>query len=83
LPASAVVQKDNDVYCFQVRQGKAAKTPLQIGLNDGQRVEVLKIRRISAPAAKAQWMSISGKETIVKANVEQLADGQQVVVKER
>jgi multidrug efflux pump subunit AcrA (membrane-fusion protein) len=76
LPSSAVVQKDNEVYCFRVHNGKALKTPLQIGLNNGQRVEVLKIQRLPAKGGRREWDVVSGKETIVQGNLEKLTNGQ-------
>jgi multidrug efflux pump subunit AcrA (membrane-fusion protein) len=83
LPASAVVMKDNEVYCFQVHDGKAVKTPLQIGLNNGRRVEVLMIQRRASEKGTVGWVTFSGKEKFVQGNAEKLSDGQEVIAKER
>jgi RND family efflux transporter MFP subunit len=78
LPVSAVVMKDNEVYCFRVENGKAVKTPLQTGLNDGHRVEVR--RKLPKPGEKERWGDITGKEAVIQADVDNLTDGQEVSV---
>jgi multidrug resistance efflux pump len=78
LPASAVVMKDNEAYCFQVSQGRAVKTPLQPGLSDGKRVEVFKIKRNPGQAGKGDWEDFTGTEQVVQGNTEKLAAGQEV-----
>jgi HlyD family secretion protein len=72
LPASAVVQKDNEVYCFQVEKGRVVKTPLQIGLSNGQRIEVLKKK---STMGHGKWIDLNGKERIVRGNVDHIKDG--------
>jgi multidrug efflux pump subunit AcrA (membrane-fusion protein) len=81
LPASAVVVKDDEAYCFRVEKSKAVKTPLQIGLSNGKRVEVLRKRLEPARAgARPRWEEVTGTEPIVQGNADQLTDGQEVKV---
>lgn len=74
LPAAAVVSQDDGVFCFQVRDGKAIRTPLQVGLSDGQRTEILKQR---VPGGEDQWVDFTGNE-VIAANPAALKDGQAV-----
>jgi multidrug resistance efflux pump len=84
LPLSAVVMEDNEVYCFTERDGKAIKTPLQTGLNDGKRIEIIKIQRTPAQNGdKARWVDPTGNERIARSDKEKLKDGQKVEVSSR
>jgi multidrug resistance efflux pump len=81
LPVSAVVVKDNDVYCLRVIEGKVVRTPVQVGLNDGKRFEVLRIQIKSARAGeKKVWTNFTGKEPIIEQVSDQLSDGEEVRV---
>jgi multidrug efflux pump subunit AcrA (membrane-fusion protein) len=81
LPASAVVTKDNEVFCFRVEKGKAVKVFLRIGLNNGHRVEVLKkLPKRAKPGEKEQWEDITGKEAIVQGDADKLINGEEVSV---
>jgi HlyD family secretion protein len=44
LPAAAVVRQGDATFAFTVRDGKAARVPVQTGFSDGTRVELLKWR---------------------------------------
>ncbi len=82
LPASAVVQTDEGIYCNRVVNGKAIRTPLRLGARDGGLVEILKAR-LPARAARAglRWLDFSGDELIVASGAATLADGQAVTVR--
>jgi RND family efflux transporter MFP subunit len=64
LPLSAIVSEPGKDYCVVVSAGKAARRPIQTGLSDGTRIEVVS--------------GLDGSEFAVKANVASLADGQPV-----
>ena len=78
LPAAAVVTEGDTAYCFRVQDGKAIRTPLQIGLRGGGRIEVVKLRITNGD--KIAWVDVTGKEEIVAANTATLGDGQPVKV---
>jgi hypothetical protein len=44
VPVAAVTTGEN-AHCFLVQNGKAEKTPVQLGRSDGQHIELLKLRR--------------------------------------
>lgn len=66
LPVTAVVSEQGKDYCVAVVAGAAARRPIQIGLSDGTRTEVVS--------------GLDGREAIVKANAASLTDGQPVEV---
>ena len=55
-------------YCVVVADGRAARRPIEVGLSDGSKVEVVS--------------GLEGGEDVVKANAASLADGQPVAVQE-
>jgi RND family efflux transporter MFP subunit len=61
LPATAVIVQGEQAYCFRVENGKAVKTPVQVGLRDAGLVEVFKKQ------TKTQWEDITGQEEIITA----------------
>jgi multidrug resistance efflux pump len=81
LPVSAVVVKDSDVYCLRVIEGKVVRTPVQAGLNDGKRIEVLRIQiKPDREGEKKVWADFTGKEPIIQQVSDQLTDGEEVAV---
>ena len=64
LPATAVVSEQGKDYCVVVVAGKAVRRPIEVGLSDGTRTEVVS--------------GLDGGEAVVKANAASLADGQPV-----
>jgi RND family efflux transporter MFP subunit len=80
LPAVAVVTRDDTAFCYRVEDGKAMRTPIQVGLRGGDLVEVLKKRTRSAKAHEAPWEDFNGEEVIVVSDPATLTDGQAVSV---
>jgi RND family efflux transporter MFP subunit len=79
LPASAVVTVGEQTFCYRVADGKAVRTPVQIGLRGGALVEVLKMQpRPVSPGAEGRWEDVTGQETVIAADVAALQDGQPV-----
>lgn len=76
LPASAVATEGDQTFCYRVQEGKAIRTPLQLGLRGAGRIEVLKqqIKVGNAP----KWSDFTGKEEIATTDVMSLNDGQTV-----
>lgn len=83
LPATAVVTKGEQAFCFRVENGKAVLTPIQIGLRgnepDKEMVEVLKAQIKPVKAGdEAQWEDFTGKELVIATDSATLKDGQAV-----
>jgi RND family efflux transporter MFP subunit len=78
LPAAAVVTEGDQTFCFRVADGKAVRTPLQVGLRGGGLVEVLKKQvKSPSPGEEGRWEDVTGDEEIV-ADPAGLSDGQPV-----
>jgi len=79
LPAAAVATEGDQTFCFRVEDGKAVRTPLQVGLRGGGLVEVLK-KQVQAPlpGEQGRWQDITGNEGIVTGDQAHLSEGQPV-----
>jgi len=77
LPVAAVTVADEQPFCVRVENGKAVRTPVQLGLSDGKRVEVRKqlVGRTKTGAGGA-WQDFNGTEEVVASNPGALTDGQ-------
>ncbi len=77
LPAAAVVTEGDQTFCYRVENGKALRTPLQLGLRGGGLVEVLKkLVPAASPGEEGHWDEITGDEEIAAGDLASLADGQ-------
>ncbi|MCI0464494.1 MAG: efflux RND transporter periplasmic adaptor subunit [Gemmataceae bacterium] len=84
LPASAVITQGGEACCYRVESGKAVRTPVKVGVRDGQLVQVLKKRNGSANSGKpAVWEDFTGKEEVALTSAGSLSDGQPVIVAEK
>ena len=68
IPTTAVIQDKDKAFCVVVADGKAVRKPIEIGLADGTRTEVVS--------------GLDGSEAVVKANAASLSDGQVVKVQD-
>lgn len=66
LPLTAVASENGKDYCVVIVAGKAVRRPIQVGLNDGTRIEVVS--------------GLAEGEAVAKANASSLVDGQSVEV---
>ncbi len=81
LPAGAVRTEGDQTFCFLVEKGQAVRTPLQVGLSGGGRVEVRKKQTRAARAGTdGRWEDFTGKERVVADGAGALTDGQVVAV---
>jgi RND family efflux transporter MFP subunit len=79
LPAAAVVTEGDQTFCYRLVDGKAVRTPLQVGLGGEGLVEVVR-KQVKAvpPGEEGQWEDISGNEEIVGSGAAGLREGQPV-----
>jgi membrane fusion protein (multidrug efflux system) len=81
LPVAAVVTQGEQTFCYRVEEGKAVRTPIQVGLRGNEFVEVLKKQTMPAKAAgESGWHDLTGEEVIVASDIASLSDGQAVTV---
>jgi HlyD family secretion protein len=79
VPDAAILTEGNQAVCYRVQNGKAIRTPLQIGLKGGGLIEVLMLQKApESPSAEGHWIPISGDEQIVVSSSAPLANGQSV-----
>jgi RND family efflux transporter MFP subunit len=70
LPATAVLTKGDETFCYRVENDKAVRMPIQVGLRgnekDKELVEVLKKQIMQSPAGEEpRWEDFSGDEAIL------------------
>lgn len=75
VPTRAVSEIGDQVICFRLVDGKAVRTPVRVGVNDGTSVEVIDWRDPSG-----EWIQFTGKETLLDADLSELVDGMEVEV---
>jgi HlyD family secretion protein len=72
IPLQAVVQRGNQHYCYVFEDGKAVRIPVQLGIDDGNWIEV------TAKRTQEKWLPLDGTERIVVGDVSQLSNGELV-----
>jgi HlyD family secretion protein len=66
LPAAALVTEGDQAFCYRVVDGKAVRTPLQVGLRGGGLVEVLKKQvKSPSPGEEGRWEDVTGDDEVV------------------
>jgi HlyD family secretion protein len=81
LPESAVLTEGDQTFCFCIEEGKAVRTPLQLGLAGNGLIEVVrKLSRVSLSNSEPQWTEITGQEELIVGARLGLANGQNVTV---
>lgn len=79
VPASAVLNRDDQWFVYRVVDGKAVRMPVKVGQRQGALVEVLK--KQPEPAAvdgRRNWESFTGKEELIGGNLTAVSEGQLV-----
>jgi RND family efflux transporter MFP subunit len=72
LPRQALAVSGNQTYCYLLRDGKAVRTPVAVGLSDGTWVEV------DAMKIDDVWKTVTGDEEAISGDLSELTDGQAV-----
>ncbi len=81
LPVAAILTQEDHSFCYRVENGKAVRTPIQIGLRGKEIVEVLKKQATSATdVEQSVWEDFTGEEVIVASDAGSLSDGATVSV---
>ncbi len=80
VPLKAVTQIGNETYCYLVIDGKAVRTPVQIGLSDGSWVEVTGRLARTTGSAEEAWVAFDGTEAVVDGDLSEISSGQPVNV---
>jgi RND family efflux transporter MFP subunit len=75
LPASAILSEGDDHFCFLFDRGKAIRTPIKVGLRQGERVEVISRR---APGKDGDWLPFTVNDEVITGPLGRLTNGQAV-----
>jgi RND family efflux transporter MFP subunit len=79
VPASAIVTQGDNTFCWFVVDGKAKRTPVRIGVRDGQTVEAL--RKQVTSGNTQSWVEFSRDDMVIISGQGSLTDNQAVNVK--
>jgi hypothetical protein len=82
LPAAAVTTEGDQTVCYRLVEGRAVRTPLQVGLRGDGLVEVRKMQMQAARAGEeGPWAAVRGGEAVIVSEGATLHDGQPARVK--
>ncbi len=74
LPKGAVVESGNENVCYLHEEGRAVRTPVQVGIRTDQWVEVFRKK------VHGKWVEFSGNEEVLLGDLGDLRDGEKVRV---
>jgi multidrug efflux pump subunit AcrA (membrane-fusion protein) len=78
LPVSAITLIGNQTYCYVAVDGKAVRTPVQVGISDGTWQEVAG-RLVRSPGSSEEtWVPFDGTEDVVDADLSEITDGERL-----
>jgi RND family efflux transporter MFP subunit len=81
VPEAVILTEGYQAICYRVENGKAVRTPLQIGLKGGGIVEILMQQTpAESSATEGRWTPITPEEQIVLSSPTPLTNGQAVRV---
>lgn len=74
VPMAAVIEIGNQNVVYLHEDGKAVRTPVQTGLNDGKDIEIFRKKH------KDKWVQFEGDEEVILGDLAELRDGEEVKV---
>ncbi len=83
LPKAALVPLADKTFCMLLEDGKAVRTEVEVGISDGEWVEVTNHRRpgpTTGPLNEVPWTPIDGTEQVLLGDLSVLTDGSPVNV---
>jgi RND family efflux transporter MFP subunit len=79
LPAKAVRSEGDQPFCYRLENGRAVRTPLQVGMKGGDLIEVLKKQvKSPSPGEEVRWENLTGEEEVIAGDPGTLKDDQPV-----
>jgi multidrug efflux pump subunit AcrA (membrane-fusion protein) len=80
LPVDALVHSGAQSFCWRYQNGKAVRTEVETGVDDGEWVEVTNLRIDGSPPAPGadDWTPIDGSEQVILGDLSILIDGSPV-----
>jgi HlyD family secretion protein len=74
VPLAAVIEIGNENSVYLHKDGKAYRTPVETGVNDGKYIEVIRKR------IKRQWEPFTGEEEVIIGDLAELRNGEKVQI---
>jgi hypothetical protein len=74
LPVDALTYNGDQTYYWSYKNGHAMQTEVQVGVSDGDWVEVTN-RHIPAKSGEESWVPIDGSEQVITGNTSELSEG--------
>jgi RND family efflux transporter MFP subunit len=78
VPVSAITQIGNETYCYFVIDGKAVRTPVQVGVSDGAWQEVTDRLVHKDGSIEETWIPFDGTELVIHGELAEISDGEPV-----
>jgi multidrug efflux pump subunit AcrA (membrane-fusion protein) len=82
LPVTALIHSGEQTYCLTHQKGRAVRTEIQTGVNDGEWIEVTN-RRVPASQSTTgldPWVPVDGTEEVILGDLSILTDGTPVQI---
>ncbi|HEY2881223.1 MAG TPA: efflux RND transporter periplasmic adaptor subunit, partial [Pirellulales bacterium] len=80
IPLTAITEIGNRDCCYLVVDGKAVRTQIQAGVNDGTWSEVVKRRSYPTSGDPGAWENFTGGEQVVASDLSEVSDGKEVKI---
>ena len=75
------MKQGENSFCYRVENSKAIRTPVSVGLRDGQWVEVIQIQfKPAKPGEDPDWRNPTGTEMVIE-DAALATDGQMIAEK--
>jgi multidrug efflux pump subunit AcrA (membrane-fusion protein) len=74
LPADALTYSDDKAFYWSYENGHAKRTEVQVGVSDGDWIEVTN-RQVPAKSGDDAWAMIDGTEQVILGNTSELTEG--------
>lgn len=79
IPISALAYSGDKTFYWSYKNGKANRTEIQVGVNDGEYIEITNRLLPAAPGRDDPWVPLDGSEQVITADdLGVLAEGQAV-----
>ncbi len=74
IPSSCITKRGDQTVCYLLKDNKAIQANLKLGVSDGDWQEIVAIEKDSV------WAPLSGKESILQGDMDELSNGIEVKV---
>ncbi len=80
IPMDSLTHNGDQTYCWMYKDGKAVRTEIQTGINDGKWIEVTNRQLPPDSNGEDPWAPIDGNEQVIAGDLSVLTDGADVKV---